>query len=322
MTLSNRVKTLEDALENVSHMFVALIDNVVSKHEAAENSQLLRMHEKALAEIVNLVQGAAGADNSPQEQLPAQTNSSGAECNTGSLPDVSSQRDMQDMLHIPDVPLPQSLSPPSSYSHLESNFVRHLQRASLERAFLLAASHHRERSHPSCPLRFSEFYLGTDQICSGIQELLSMPAWDSLDNHSAPFLTVGGSGTHFARQDLPSIILLTPELWIRKSSLRHQIYPVLPMDPQLWVDRASLESALPLMELDGEWLDSNDVGCYLQDCIRHPPPNQFNEVAIEGTKSPEYVLLPTLNFSSLKLVGRLNRDASIDMTRLVDCKNK
>jgi bZIP transcription factor len=250
--------------------------------------------------------------------------------------------------------------PPSTYSFLEKTFSRRLQRASLERAVQIL--HHVDPvSDKTSTFRFSNSYLDFQLIENGILELLSRPMSDTMDNHSAPILNVGGSGTHFPRLDIPGNPRLDPNQWIAKAFARHSTKPVPPDDPQLRVDVIHLARVIRTSGLEGEWFDANDVEQYLrcEKGVRLTDATSVAMVAPLASKKPysfpthrvvrsqpkqgpdtqphaDYITLPFFNFSALKQAQSEKTQSvintihsrqrsllpSVDLTKLINRKPK
>ena len=149
------------------------------------------------------------------------------------------------------------LQAPFTYSFQESTFARRLHRASIERGYSILTSPNSSKEEISRIFALCFYYSDVPGILYRTGQILKRSCNESLDNWAAPFLHLGGAGTHYPRLDAEGNNILL-------SNMR-PIGPQLQPRPQTPPPRdIPTEQLLLLIGWDGVWLDPNDVEQYLR----------------------------------------------------------
>ncbi|KAG9786642.1 hypothetical protein KCU88_g2187, partial [Aureobasidium melanogenum] len=147
-----------------------------------------------------------------------------------------------------------------TYSFQETTFARRLHRMVLERGF-------RNLSNPAVDVkaiqhsfRFSFCFANRKHMIGRFQEILRRRAGEALENFAAPFLAIGGAGTHFPRRDELGNPIYPPNC----------LSPLKAFGPFPYIESetpradSSVQELLENIGFGGEWYDSHDVEEYLK----------------------------------------------------------
>ncbi|KAF2786255.1 hypothetical protein K505DRAFT_330478 [Melanomma pulvis-pyrius CBS 109.77] len=155
------------------------------------------------------------------------------------------------------------LTPPSSYSYLESSFSRCLQRNSLEKAYRLFED---PRSDPRAvfqKFRLVQCMRDREKMAAGFCALLRRSAGQPLELFGLPFYCLGGAGKHYVRRDASRRSLYPENMRLPKRILGLG-------DTATSCSRARYEEQIAALGYDGEWFDSYEVEEYLMEKGFHP----------------------------------------------------
>lgn len=157
-----------------------------------------------------------------------------------------------------------TLAPIKSHANDETSFARLLLRTTLESAFRLLTY-----EGPIRPMalnhvfRLSLYFFNIDNLRARFKDLLSRSVDEELDWWEAPFLHLGGAGTHYPRRDSTGNIIFQGNSW----TIRH-IGPVEKRMVRIesiadgrWQD----VNGVDLSGFEGEWFDAYDVQGYLEE---------------------------------------------------------
>ncbi|KAL2435153.1 hypothetical protein ABEF95_014036 [Exophiala dermatitidis] len=147
-----------------------------------------------------------------------------------------------------------------TYSFQETTFARRLHRMVLERGF-------RKLSNPTVDVksiqhsfRFSFCFSNRKHMIGRFQEILRRRAGEALEDFAAPFLAIGGAGTHFPRRDDLGNPIYPPNC----------LSPLKAFGPFPYIESetpradSSVQELLENIGFTGEWYDSHDVEEYLK----------------------------------------------------------
>lgn len=190
---------------------------------------------------------------------------------------------------------------PFTYSFQESSFARRLTRASLEYGFKLLNMSSVRPATIAHVFKLSLPYVTIDQMRERFRKILTRGTRDPLDCWSAPFIHLGGAGTHYPRKDENGNIIQPPNTWNVRS-----IGPL----PKLRLESTanngvSQELNVDIRGFEGEWFDSYDVEGYLQEKgLRIDGETSFAEAYIDADDD--------LTIGSSSLVFSKNVDLNLD----------
>ena len=154
-----------------------------------------------------------------------------------------------------------SLTSDYTYSFQESTFARRLLRSSYERAYRLLMSPDANKHMICQAFRYTLCFGKTEHIKARIDQTLSRTKQDSLEQWDFPNLHVGGAGLHYPRLSMDGEAT-PPATWANSHSTR----PFLRRPSTIPVrDEDFPHRVAELANVEGEWLDSNDVEQYLKD---------------------------------------------------------
>lgn len=151
------------------------------------------------------------------------------------------------------------LMPPKTFAYNELSLSRRIHRVSNEMALRLISSEDpRSQSRVDEVFRFTLMYRTKDQVKAILKNLVQRSSKDTLQNWKAPFVHVGGSGTHFPlAKDDPN--------WefIPKFGTGYSMGPFKPevTEAQQYLDD-KMTCLIPGFE--GYFFDANDVEGYLR----------------------------------------------------------
>ncbi|KAF4627248.1 hypothetical protein G7Y89_g10913 [Cudoniella acicularis] len=156
--------------------------------------------------------------------------------------------------------LPQSQpSLPSTYSYSESTFARRLHRGANQRALALITSEHPDPVRFQRVFGFTLMYETKESIIARCRRLVSGSSKDTLSNWRAPFVHVGGAGTHYPYHEGEVNEELMPKL---RTGYSMGPFPATVTEIQDEVLEADMRCTVPGFE--GEFFDPNDVEGYLR----------------------------------------------------------
>jgi hypothetical protein len=156
--------------------------------------------------------------------------------------------------------LPQNeLLPPKTLAYNELSLSRRIHRVSNEMALrLISSDDPRSQSRVDDVFRFSLMYRTKDQVKAILKKLVQRSAKDTLQNWKAPFVHVGGSGTHFPlAKDDPNWELI-PKFGTG--------YSMGPFKPEVTEAQQYLDDKMTCLipGFEGYFFDANDVEGYLR----------------------------------------------------------
>lgn len=173
---------------------------------------------------------------------------------------------------------PLVLPPPKTYAYNESSLSRRIHRVANERALQLVTSDWPDKEERfQRVFRFSLMYTSKEDIISRLQKFVHRSAKDTLQNWRAPFVHVGGAGTHYP---LPE----SDPNWdfVTKFGTGFSMGPFTPevTEAQELLDD-NMKCSLPGFE--GYFFDANDVEGYLRGRgLDIPPAADFVEVELDA----------------------------------------
>ncbi|KAI9714550.1 MAG: hypothetical protein M1812_006355 [Candelaria pacifica] len=150
-------------------------------------------------------------------------------------------------------PVPKALTPTYTYSAQETTFARRLMRAAIERAYRLILDNRAPASAISRVFGYCLAYSTRDQTLGRFREVLSRSSKEPLEQVFAPFVSVGGAGTHYPRS-----------VEERGSATKNPRGPQAVIMNKLGEPSKTREPWLNSIGFGGEWFDSNDVESYLR----------------------------------------------------------
>lgn len=100
-----------------------------------------------------------------------------------------------------------------TFSHEETTFARRLTRAALETGFHLLSHSTQRPVAVEYVFRLSLAWLPLDELRDKFKELLMRGTHEELDAWEAPFIHLGGAGTHYPRKDEKGNIVSVPNAW-------------------------------------------------------------------------------------------------------------
>jgi len=168
-----------------------------------------------------------------------------------------------------------TLRAPYTYSFQEKTFARRLHRAAVERCFHVLSE---QPNHPvlrNRVLRLSLQFKTIDQLRDRFLYVLQRGVGESLENWHAPFIHLGGAGTHYPLKDANGNIIQRPNSYtVRRIGPTTQLENT--QNPDMTIDLNC-----DLSDFAGEWFDSSDVEGYLQEKgVRIDPQASFAEAEI------------------------------------------
>lgn len=160
------------------------------------------------------------------------------------------------------LPMTKDLQPPYTYNFQETTFARRMARSAIEAGFKMLSQAH---SHPTLVKEIFKLSLPfhtVDELLERFKRALSRGPHESLDCWEAPFIHLGGAGTHYPRKDAFGNVIPVPNSWNVRSigPLKKTIVVENPSNP---AEYHSL--SVDLGGLDGEWFDAYDVQGYLEE---------------------------------------------------------
>jgi hypothetical protein len=208
----------------------------------------------------------------------------------------------------------QSLPPVDTYSFLETNFSRRLQRRCLERAYGLFENLHADPQTVYRMFRLAPWIRDKSQMRPAFQQLIKRGTEESLEVDCVPFYGIGGAGTHYPRFDHEGSLVTPSNIRLPKriigitrqaSSAEH-------------FDEDSYQEHLSRLGYGGTWFDSYEVGCYAQQ--KGVPLGK----GTHETGNFPGVLLPGFSIGSIQSVRTLRSTWSgqrFNVDRFLDCKS-
>ena len=153
-----------------------------------------------------------------------------------------------------------SLTSDYTYSFQESTFARRLLRSSYERACRLLLSPEANHQTIRRTLRYSLCLGEMEHIKARVDQTLKRTRQDSLEHWDVPALHIGGAGLHYPRLSMDGEAI-PPETWANSHSTR----PFLRRPSAIPVrDEEFPDHLVELADIEGVWLDPNDVEQYLK----------------------------------------------------------
>lgn len=163
--------------------------------------------------------------------------------------------------------VPTPLTPPSTYSYMETSFARRIQRRSLELAYRVFDDPKSDPQSVFRTFRLVPCFKDRKKMKPYFQKLLHANAGQCLELFGLPFYCIGGAGQHSPwRNDAGD-----PEI---PSNLRlpKRILGVARRDTPGY-DEESYAEVLDRMGYGGIWLDSREVEGYLKERGIYPQPH-------------------------------------------------
>ncbi|KAF2127972.1 hypothetical protein P153DRAFT_319132 [Dothidotthia symphoricarpi CBS 119687] len=175
-----------------------------------------------------------------------------------------------------------TLSPIQSHAYDETSFARQLLRATLESAFRLLTYEGSIRPMAmNHVFKLSLYFFNLDNLRTRFRDLLSRSINEELDWWEAPFLHLGGAGTHYPRRDAGGNIISMRNSWtIRQiGPMEKRMVRVESVADGQWEDIDGVD----LSGFEGEWFDAYDVQGYLEERwgCRIDPKSSFAECWVE-----------------------------------------
>lgn len=169
-----------------------------------------------------------------------------------------------------------------TYSFDETTFARRLTRAAIEKGFQVLSTPSIPPAALSFIFKLSMPYLTVDNLIERFKSQLSRGIDEDLDWWPAPFIHLGGAGTHYPRRDASGRIVPIKNSWTVR-----QIGPVERKMARLEsVEDGSFENlaGIDLSDFEGEWFDAHDVQGYLEESYAFKLDNKssFAECVMEG----------------------------------------
>ncbi|KAF2454750.1 hypothetical protein BDY21DRAFT_102260 [Lineolata rhizophorae] len=186
------------------------------------------------------------------------------------------------------------LQAPYTYSFQETTFGRRLHRAALERAYHLIGQSRLRPTRYEQVFRLSLLLHDREALLSRFATLLKRSTTESLEYVQAPFIHLGGAGTHYPQRDASGTVLpkrnayAVCQIGPQPAALARlvDIYePNRPGKPELVLDIEGYE---------GEWFDPYDVQGFLEERgVRIDPQASFSEAEIYENANGKLVPAPS-----------------------------
>ena len=173
--------------------------------------------------------------------------------------------------------IPNSLSPPLTYSFQETSIARRIHRACVEMAYHVILDPARRPADIERIFRLS--LLGRDRvkIAASLKTVLDRGPHEDLDFWESPLIHVGGAGTHYPHRD-PYGNLVPRKKLVNVGIIGPQNLALLENAAR---DKISTELTVELAGYEGEWFDPYDVQGYLEEKgIFIDPSSSFAEADI------------------------------------------
>ena len=183
---------------------------------------------------------------------------------------------------------------PGANPFAESTFARRLTRAAVEASLRLLDSGDASPSYLNRLFKLCLPFTSMDGLRSKLLRTLRDGSKECLEDWTAPYIHVGGAGTHYPQRDESGIIIPRPNSWTVKSIgpqrrvLFQSVY-----DP---TDHRELE--IDMTGLEGEWYDANDVQGYLEmeKGLQLDPQGSFGQIFVDdGTDYAQLTATSGLN---------------------------
>ena len=154
-----------------------------------------------------------------------------------------------------------TLPSPYTYSFEESSFARRLTRASIESGFRLLSDPTPKPSALKHIFQLSLPFRSIHDLRERFRTLLSKGPHDPLELWDAPFLHIGGAGTHYPRKDAFGNPIPLMNSWTVK-----RIGPQRKAIVENTADPSQVHNLpVDLSNFEGIWFDPNDVQGYLEE---------------------------------------------------------
>lgn len=150
-----------------------------------------------------------------------------------------------------------------TYSHEESTFARRLMRAALEVGYQILSSSNIPPFVLNYVFKLSLPYTSVEDLRIRFGLMLSRNGNEDLDFWEAPFIHLGGAGTHYPRRDIRGNIIKKADSWTVRQigPLERRLVRLQNVADGRWQDFHGID----LSSFEGEWFDSYDVEGYLEE---------------------------------------------------------
>ncbi|CAO2657996.1 Nn.00g072560.m01.CDS01 [Neocucurbitaria sp. VM-36] len=184
-------------------------------------------------------------------------------------------------LQIPNPLSIKALSPITTYSFDETTFARRLTRAAVETGFQLLSTANARPAALSYVFKLSLPYFTKEQLRARFKVMLSKTINEELDWWEAPFIHLGGAGTHYPRRDALGHIIPIKNSWTARQigPLEKRMTRLENVEDGRWEDLDGVD----LSGFEGEWFDAHDVQGYLEEqyACKLDPKSSFSECLID-----------------------------------------
>lgn len=188
-------------------------------------------------------------------------------------------------LPTPPLQLPsltnKTVTPAFTYSYDETTFARRLTRAALEAGFQILSAANVRPSALNYVFMLSLPYLSLEQLRTRFKIMLSRSVDEDLDFWEAPFIHLGGAGTHYPRKDANGTVVPKKNNWT--------VRQIGPLEKRMVRVENVMDGSsdylhdMDLSRFEGEWFDSHDVQGYLEErwACRFNPRSSFAECLVD-----------------------------------------
>lgn len=173
--------------------------------------------------------------------------------------------------------VPDSLSPPITYSFQETSIARRIHRACAECAYQLVLDPRRRPAEYERIFRLTMLGRDREKIGQALKSVLDKGPHEELEFTAAPLVRVGGAGTHYPRRDaFGKVIPRRPAVNIGVIGPQ-----TLSMLESATKGQVPTDVMIELAGFEGEWFDPYDVQGYLEEKgIFIDPTSSFAEAEI------------------------------------------
>ncbi|KAJ4366192.1 hypothetical protein N0V83_007827 [Neocucurbitaria cava] len=197
-------------------------------------------------------------------------------------------------LHLPSPQSTNSLPPITTYSFEETTFARRLTRAAIETGFQLLSSANPRPAAVNYVFKLSLPYFTKEQLRARFKMMLSKTTNEELDWWEAPFIHLGGAGTHYPRRDALGHIVQIKNSWTVRplGPLERRMTRLESVEDGRWEDLDGVD----LTGFEGEWFDAHDVQGYLEEqyACKLDPKSSFSACVIDDEGVSEAATTPGL----------------------------
>ncbi|KAH7394454.1 hypothetical protein BKA66DRAFT_509725 [Pyrenochaeta sp. MPI-SDFR-AT-0127] len=184
-------------------------------------------------------------------------------------------------LSLPNILSTKNLPSVTTYSFDETTFARRLTRAAIETGFQILSTANIRPSALSYVFKLSLPYFTVDELCDRFKAQLSRNIDQDLDWWAAPFIHLGGAGTHYPRRDASGRIIPIKNSWTVRQigPLEKKMARIENVEDGRTEDLGNVD----LSGFEGEWFDAHDVQGYLEEqyVCRIDPRSSFSECLVE-----------------------------------------